>query len=157
MKYKNKLFAHILLLVAFDQAAKYLVRSNMYLGESIPVAPFLSLTYLTNTGIAFSMFQGANAVFALFTLAVLVFFFLWYRKNKNILPKILSAAFVLISAGALGNLIDRLFLGHVTDFIDVSFGSYHWPAFNVADSCISIGAVLLFIAILKTPKRPVEA
>jgi len=132
-------------LVFTDQATKYAVRTFLYPGETVPLTPFFQLTYLTNTGIAFSMFQGANAVFAVFSAAVVAVFAGWFVVNAPRIDALAKAALVLIISGATGNLIDRLTSGRVTDFLDFFAGGYHWPSFNAADSCISIGGVLLLI------------
>lgn len=140
-------------LIAFDQATKHLVRQNIALGDVKPVLSFFNLTYVTNTGIGFSLFQGANSFFALFTALVLAGFIAWYAVNARGLQGLVRTAVILVVSGAAGNLADRIQYGHVTDFLDVFYGAYHWPAFNVADSCISIGATLLFIWILISGKE----
>lgn len=133
-------------LIILDQATKHAVRAHFTLGESLSLAPFLQFTYLRNTGVAFSMFQGGNTIFAAITALVLIAICIWYARVRHTLPLVMRVSLLLIVAGAAGNLIDRVMLGYVTDFIDVFAGSYHWPAFNVADSCISVGGVLLFFA-----------
>jgi signal peptidase II len=122
----------------------------MYVGQSIEILPFVHLTYMTNTGIAFSMFQRANTVFIGFTVLALIGMAVWFIRQKGFQRGFLSTAVLLIFSGACGNVIDRVFRGAVVDFIDVSIGSYHWPAFNVADSCISIGGVILCILLIRT-------
>ena len=139
--------------VLLDQATKYAVRSSFYLGESRQIAPFFQLTYLTNTGIAFSMFQGGNTFFTVFTAFVIIGFGVWYAMNAPRLDGLIKTALVLVAAGAAGNLIDRLVFGHVTDFLDLYAGSYHWPSFNVADSCISVGGTLMLIWALKPAEK----
>lgn len=139
----------VLILVAADQLTKYIVGSRMYVGQSIEVLPFFHLTYLTNTGIAFSMFQQANAVFTVVTILALIGIAAWHFKSRGPRPRFMTPALFLIFAGACGNVIDRIFRGAVVDFIDISIGSYHWPAFNVADSCISAGGVILFIILFR--------
>ncbi len=143
------------ILVLIDQATKYAIRNSFYLGESRQVAPFFQLTYLTNTGIAFSMFQGANTFFMVFTILVIAGFAVWYAVNAANLDRLIKTALVLVVSGAAGNLIDRLAFGQITDFLDVFVGSYHWPSFNVADSCISVGGVLIFIWAVRpaSPKK----
>jgi signal peptidase II len=140
-------------LVLADQITKYLIRYSFSPGNVKPVWPFLQITYATNTGIAFSMFQGANVFFTIFTSVVLLGFIIWYTVNAPGLHGFIKAAAILVISGAAGNLIDRIALGHVTDFLDVFYGSYHWPAFNVADSCISAGGFFLFIWLLLSAKE----
>ncbi len=141
------------ILVAVDQAAKYLVRARFFPGETFSLTPFLHLTYLTNTGVAFSMFQGKNLLFAGLGLVAVAVFLLWYFRNRSSLTAAARTAFFLIIAGAVGNLIDRLVHGHVVDFIDVGIGRYHWPSFNVADSCITVGGVMIALTLLRTSER----
>lgn len=147
---------YIAVLVGLDQYTKYLVSHRFSLGESVPVTSFFHLTYVTNTGVAFSMFQNANAFFAAFAVIVLAGFAAWYWKNRQLLDRIMKTALLLIAAGAVGNLIDRLAHGFVIDFLDFSIGGYHWPSFNVADSCISVGGVFLFFRLLFPLKTAVE-
>ncbi len=150
-------FVLIPFLVAIDQLTKYLVRAQFALGESLPLLPFFQLTYVTNTGAAFGMFgsaQKANVFFIIFTVAVLVGSAVWYMRQRALLPRPAHAALLLITAGALGNLIDRVALGFVTDFLDVYAGSVHWPAFNVADSCLTVGGILLAYCVLMDGRVP---
>lgn len=135
-------------MVLLDQFTKYLVRTKLYLGEVVPVTPFFRITFITNTGVAFGMFQGGNVFFIIFTLLVLTAFYFWYRRWKDMLTSAVRNAFILILAGAIGNLIDRVVHGCVIDFLELHIKQYSWPAFNVADSCISIGGALLFVSIL---------
>lgn len=134
-----------LIVLILDQASKLLVESRMMLGESIVLIPdFLSLTYVRNTGMAFGLFQGRSDLLAVVVVLVLGAAIWWGRKlpwqsrETNVLAG-------LILSGAIGNLIDRFRLGFVIDFADVytPFSDYHWPAFNVADSAISISMVWL--------------
>lgn len=145
-KYIINPFMAVIGLIVVDQLTKTAVRAHFSLGESLPLMPLVQFTYLRNTGVAFSMFQGGNTVFAIITAIVLVGICIWYARVRHTLPLSMRVSLLLIVAGAAGNLIDRVMLGYVTDFIDVYAGSYHWPAFNVADSCISVGGVLLFIS-----------
>jgi signal peptidase II len=124
----------------------------MFPGQSLKIFSFLHLTYLTNTGVAFSMFQGANIFFIFFTLFVLAALIVWHRKNSAHFGRSVNLSILLIISGALGNLTDRIAHGHVIDFVDVSLGSYHWPSFNVADSCIAVGGVILFFSVFVLSK-----
>jgi signal peptidase II len=99
------------------------------------------------------MFQGANVFFSVFTALVLLGFIIWYVVNAPGLHGFIKAAAILVISGATGNLIDRLLFKHVTDFIDVFYGNNHFPAFNVADSCISVGGCCLFIWLLLSAKE----
>ena len=146
---KKYLLFLVLPLVAVDQFTKFLVLTHMEPGQSIPVFSFLQLTYVTNTGVAFSLFRsfsGANTFFALVTALVLALIAGFAIKNQGSLSPLMRSAFSLVIAGAVGNLIDRFVHGHVIDFIDIFAGTWHWPVFNIADSCISIGATLLLLS-----------
>lgn len=141
----------ILGIFASDRFTKELVKRKFFLGESVPLLPFFHLTHIENTGIAFGLGQGWNDFFigsSIFLLIVLLFLRRkWERAEPNNLK--LKIALALVIGGALGNLYDRIVYGRVTDFLDFFVGHYHWPAFNIADSSICIGAVLLFLSQLK--------
>ena len=133
--------------VALDQISKLWVRSNLELFQTVPITGCLSLTYVRNTGSAFGLF--ANQAFLLILVAIvgLVAILLLYRYLSRSSILVISAL-SLIFGGALGNLIDRLRFGYVTDFVDVRlWGDFHWPAFNVADSAITVGSIMLVIFI----------
>ncbi len=136
--------------VIIDQVTKMWIMESMRLHESIPVIPNLfSLTYIRNPGAAFGLLAGSSNAFrmvffgvtSLFALALLGTI-LVRLPEKDWMGQ-LSIAGIL--GGAIGNLIDRLRFGEVIDFLDVYIESYHWPAFNVADSAISVGVVFLII------------
>lgn len=145
------------LIALLDQATKLLVRRNFELYESVPVIDGLfNLTYIANPGAAFGLFAGLNSVwvnriFILITFAALPFVVYLYHEVAH-QEKRLAVSLILVGGGALGNLIDRLTIGPVTDFLDFYIGRYHWPAFNVADSCITIG-VLIMITTWLLPHR----
>jgi signal peptidase II len=143
----------ILAFILFDQLVKYAVRMYLFVGQTVVILPFFQLTYITNTGVAFGMFQGANLIFTIFTILVLSGFILWYTRHKSAMSGWLDWAVTLIMAGAFGNLVDRLILGHVVDFIEFHWAGHYFPAFNVADSCITIGGIMLFISFVKTEKH----
>lgn len=132
-------------IVASDQLTKYLAATHLVRG-SVELAPFLNLTLVHNTGAAFGFLNDAagwqNFFFvAIATIACIVIVFMLKRMSPR--DVLVGTGLALILAGALGNLIDRLIYGYVIDFIDFYYGSWHWPAFNVADSAITIGAVIL--------------
>jgi signal peptidase II len=142
------------LILLLDQITKFYVDSSMRLHESIPVIQgFFNITYVRNPGAAFGFLADASPLFrSIFFVAVtvlaiiLVVHYIWKSRAEE---PFLTFALALILAGAVGNLIDRVRLGEVIDFLDVYIGSYHWPAFNVADSAISVGAVILFIELTR--------
>ena len=140
LKREDNLFILIALgLILFDQITKYFIRTLMEQGQSLPlINNILHITYVQNTGIAFGLFQNTTLLLVWFSLIVLGLLFYFYDKI-DFIPR------TLIAAGIIGNLLDRIFLRFVVDFIDFRI----WPAFNVADSCLTIGVILLIIFILK--------
>jgi len=128
-------------LVILDQALKYLADKLISPFKPVELLPFLYLVNWRNEGTAFGMFKSfGNSLFIFISLAAIAVIFVMLIKGKED-PLGLS----LILGGATGNLIDRLFRGSVVDFIDVFAGRHHWPAFNVADSALTIGIGLIFI------------
>ena len=133
------LFASAIMVLA-DQISKTVIRLTMTLYESITVIPgFFHLTYITNDGMAF----GINFPFGIYIfsaisiiLTVILFWYLWTIREENIM---LRSGVAMILAGAIGNLIDRLLLGEVVDFLDFMIGDLHWYVFNFADSFVTIG------------------
>lgn len=144
----NWLIVSALVIVA-DQVTKQLIVRSMELFESIPVVPYLNLRLLHNTGAAFSLLADAGGwqrwFFVLLGAGVSAFILVWLRKMPAGQGKLLPLSLSLILGGALGNVIDRAMYGYVVDFIDVYYGAWHWPAFNVADSAITVGAVLFIL------------
>ena len=134
-------FIIIPLLIILDQATKYLADRFINPLNPVELLPFLHLVNLRNEGAAFGMFKSiGNNIFIIISLiAIGVIFFMLIKGKED--PLGLS----LILGGAIGNLTDRLFRGSVVDFIDVFAGRHHWPAFNVADSALTIGIGLIFI------------
>lgn len=133
------------LVIAADQVTKQLVVNNMALFDRLNLTPFLNLVYVHNTGAAFSSFAGAAPwFFVALSVAVSVGILIWLRRHPHD-QHLIAVALALILGGALGNAIDRATRGYVIDFIDVYAGSWHWPAFNVADSAICIGAAFLLL------------
>ncbi len=148
------LFASAIMVLA-DQISKTVIRSTMTLYESITVIPgFFHLTYITNDGMAF----GINFPFGIYIfsaisiiLTVILFWYLWTIREENI---ILRSGVAMILAGAIGNLIDRLLLGEVVDFLDFMIGDLHWYVFNFADSYVTIGmGIILYDSIVLEKKR----
>ncbi|HEX2791737.1 MAG TPA: signal peptidase II [Steroidobacteraceae bacterium] len=134
--------------IALDQLTKTAIEHSLGLYQSVVVLPVLEITRLHNTGAAFSFLADAAGwqrwVFTALAIIVSVALILWLRRIDRAATALASAV-SLILAGALGNVIDRLRLGHVIDFIQVHWGEHYFPAFNVADSAITIGAALLLL------------
>lgn len=132
--------------VVLDQASKLIVDSSMQLHETIPLMPYFNLTYVHNTGAAFSFLSEAGGwqrwFFAALAIVISAVLSVWLaRLQKH--ETLLAVALALVLGGAVGNLIDRLAYGYVIDFLDVYYKSWHWPAFNIADSAITLGVGLL--------------
>lgn len=134
--------------VVLDQVTKYAVEASFQQWETLPLIPFLNLTLTYNEGAAFSFLADAGGwqrwFFVVLACAVIAVLVGWlYRLQQE--ARWLALALALIIGGAVGNLIDRILLGKVVDFIDFYIGQWHWPAFNVADSAISVGVVILLL------------
>jgi len=152
-------FLIAVLVVLLDRFSKWLVASNIALHDSVSVLPFFRLTHVQNPGAAFGLFAESSsewkvAILILFSIVALAVVSALLWKNSHAMT-VTGVGLSLILGGAVGNLWDRLLSGRVVDFLDFYLGSYHWPAFNVADSAIVIGALLLVGEILFA-KAPAE-
>lgn len=154
MKYSYNLRWLILALFIFvlDQSSKWIACQYLALYHSVNVLPFFSLYLTHNTGAAFSFLSDANGwqrwFFSVFAGLVGVFIIMWlYRLPRH--HSLMAIALALILGGALGNVWDRLFLGYVIDFLLLHWHQFQWPVFNIADSAICIGAVLLFFCLCR--------
>ncbi len=139
-----------------DQLTKFVAADYLLRHGDIKLAPFLSLALVHNTGAAFGFLSSAsgwqNILFIVIaSLACLVILWLIWRMDKQ--DMLLAMGLMLILGGAAGNLADRLVHGYVIDFIDVYYRTWHWPAFNVADSAITLGAAILIWDALGLPKK----
>jgi signal peptidase II len=157
-------FIIAILVLLLDRVAKWAVASNIALHDSIAVIPgFFRLTHVQNTGAAFGLFAESSAqwkVGALVSfsiLALVVVSALLWKHSHSLSTTTIGLSLIL--GGAMGNLWDRMLTGHVVDFLDFYVGTYHWPAFNVADSAIVIGAILLVseIVFAKSPSETVKS
>lgn len=137
-----------LLVLIIDQLSKIYAAQVLSKGALVLIPGVLELTYLKNTGAAWGMFQGARIPFILLTVAFLILCLWFYKKKRGELTKLSRIILLLIFSGALGNLIDRVVLGYVRDMI--YFSLINFPVFNVADSAIVIGAILLVLETLLT-------
>jgi signal peptidase II len=133
------------LVIVLDQVTKYWVSQSLAPGAGVPVTPFFNLVLTYNTGAAFSFLSQASGwqrgffiLIAALASLLIIYFIRRYHREKRF-----SFGLSLILGGAVGNLWDRIVLGHVVDFLDFYIQAYHWPAFNVADSAITCGAALL--------------
>ncbi|MDY0383705.1 signal peptidase II [Trichlorobacter sp.] len=151
------LFSLIVVLgLVADQASKLYIHGSMSLHQSIPVLDGLfNITYLRNKGAAFSFLANASwriPFFITVTLVAAVVILVVLRKLR-VDQRLAQVALAMIFSGAIGNLIDRIRLGEVIDFLDVYWKSYHWPAFNVADSLICVGVALVAFDMLQEERR----
>jgi len=142
-----------------DQWTKFWINARLPLGSygpgaNIPVFPgFCNFVHVGNTGAAWSMFSGASTILALLAVGTLFAVFFW-RRHLGLRQPMAQMAFGLLCGGICGNLTDRLLHGHVIDFIDLHFGSYIYPTFNVADSGICVGVFGYILWSLKQPVPP---
>jgi signal peptidase II len=144
----------VLTILVLDQLTKMIVDRTMSLHQSIPIIDgFFSLTYVRNTGAAFGIFSGSHEAFRLpFLILVSVLalgFVVVMLKRLRDEETGLITALSLIIGGAIGNLVDRVLYGEVIDFLDFYWSNYHWPAFNVADSCITVGVLITLYYLIK--------
>lgn len=148
MKKKSAFFIFISFLLALDQLTKYFVAKNIVHYGSVDVIPgFFKIIHIHNKGAIFGFFSHSNSSLVPFLLKVssliALGFVLYYFLKTPVSDRFMNFSLALILAGALGNQVDRFSRGFVIDFLDISFWGWHWPTFNVADMCISSGAVLL--------------
>jgi len=155
---KGRFLLAALAVLALDQWTKWLIEAHLPQHASIEVWPsFLSLTHVRNSGVAFGLFASGEAWSArlvlaglgLAALAVVAAYFLPTPGEQRRLLLALS----LVLGGAVGNLLDRFASGAVTDFLDLSWGRHHWPAFNIADGAITVGLILLSFDALRAERR----
>ena len=137
-----------LIVIGLDQLTKYLIMTHLNPYESVSILPFFSFVLLFNTGSAFSFLNDAGSwhlwffvvLSCLMSIVILVWFF---KTPAHNIVQLVSLSLIL--GGAVGNLLDRMCRGHVIDFLDLYYNNYHWPAFNIADSAICIGAIMLLV------------
>ena len=145
----------VFFVVLADQISKALIFEFLTQnGPTMFVTSFFNLVTAWNTGVSFSMFNnlGHYGVYILsgFSLTVIAFLMYWMCREKN---KLMQVALGFVVGGALGNVIDRVRIGAVFDFLDLHLGTQHWPAFNVADSFICIGALLIIFGNIHLPRK----
>lgn len=154
MKKENGLYWLMTSTIVFfiDIASKFWILNKFHLYESINVLPFFSITYVQNIGAAFSIFEGQRWMLAAVALLISgAILYMLYRNKRQ--QKLENFSLSLILGGALGNLFDRLYHGFVVDFLDVNFGSWHYPTFNIADCAICIGIGLFILSSYKKPQK----
>ncbi len=154
LRNKKSYLAVILAIIVTDQLSKWLVVRSLPLERTKDVVKgFFRLWHVRNSGAVWGFFNGQDGglapkiITALAIAALLTVLYFFLRTGKGARLELVSFTFIL--GGALGNIIDRLRLGYVVDFLDVFINSWHWPTFNVADSCITIGVLLLALSLFK--------
>jgi len=154
----SPLIITLFVIVIIDQITKFYIAGNFELHQSVEIIRgFFNITYIRNAGVAFGMFSNLKGSFipiifiAIYIVAIISIVIL-YRETHGYSHIALS----LIFSGAIGNLIDRIFRGEVVDFLDFHWQNHHWPAFNVADSCITVGVGLLMITMIKNRGQRTE-
>lgn len=140
----KRLILTVLGILILDQSSKIAVENLLPLGHSVPLLSFFAFTHVQNTGAAFGFLAQSNKLFIGLTVVILA---LLVKMHKELVAQgpWARVGISLVWGGALGNLVDRLRNGAVTDFLDVYWRAWHWPAFNVADSAISVGVGLLLL------------
>ena len=140
----------VALVITSDQLSKLWIRTHLALGESLPITDRLSLVYIGNTGSAFGLLANQAFLLAAISIASLLFILLFLRYlSPATTLNMVSVGFIL--SGAVGNLIDRLRFGYVTDFIYFRlWGDFHWPAFNIADASIVVGVIVLICSFYRS-------
>jgi signal peptidase II len=151
-------------LIVVDQYTKFMVALHIPLNYSIQVIEDLfNLTHIRNSGVAFGLFADQQSEYkalmfiTISTIAIMAILVIFHQNPKD--KKIVQTGLILIFSGAIGNLIDRTLHGEVIDFVDVVINGYHFPAFNVADSCITIGVSLMVLDLFcgqSEPETPTE-
>jgi signal peptidase II len=136
-----------------DQVTKQLIVRQLGWFDVLPVMPHFNLVHMRNTGAAFSMLSGASPVFFILLGTAVSLGILWWLRRNPTGQTLVAIALSLILGGALGNVIDRASRGYVIDFLDFYWGSWHFAAFNVADSAITLGAGLLILDMVLESRR----
>ncbi|RZO90176.1 MAG: signal peptidase II [alpha proteobacterium HIMB59] len=140
-------------IILFDQLTKILVIKNFQLYESMSIFPLFNLTFVVNYGFAFGFLNNSslNQIIVICVIFSIIAYFLYLLFKTQ--DQFFRFSLILVLSGAVGNFIDRVIHGFVIDFIDIYLGSYHWPAFNIADSSITLGFILIMFNILFLNKK----
>lgn len=145
-----------LVIIIVDQITKGIASAQLTMFDPVAVLPSFNFTLMHNQGAAFSFLSDAGGwqrwFFTILASIVSIAIIIWIKKLKP-KEKMTAVSLSLILGGAIGNLIDRVRFGYVVDFIDVYYDTYHWPAFNIADSAITVGAVIMIIASFKSENK----
>lgn len=149
----KKIVVYSGILVLLDQIIKFLITHFIALGDTISIIPGLfHLTYVKNIGAAWSILEGRGVLLILITLIAIAAIYLVFLKDKNFTAKE-TLLYSLLMGGIMGNLLDRIFRGYVIDYLDFTLGSYQYPIFNIADTCIVIAAICIIIQLIGEEKN----
>lgn len=153
MKKKNiSLYIITLVLLMLDQIIKYIVDKSLDLMQSIKVIEnFFSITYVRNDGAAWSILSGNRIFLIMITIVAMILIYVFFIKNKK-LSRLENVTYGILYSGIIGNLLDRIFIGSVIDYLDFNIFGYNFPVFNLADMCIVISVILLVILIFRGEK-----
>lgn len=146
---KKKVYLISFILLVIDFFSKLIIKTNNINTTIIP--DFFSISYVKNTGAAFSIFEGYSIIFII--IAILAIIYIDKKFIKERLNKLQMILFALLVGGILGNLLDRIIYGYVIDFLSFKIGNYYFPIFNIADICIILGVCLLIIDIVRGEKN----
>tara|TARA_Y100000746_G_scaffold229140_1_gene238334 strand:+ start:1006 stop:1485 length:480 start_codon:yes stop_codon:yes gene_type:complete len=151
----NNKLTFLIFLIFTDQLSKLFIAKNLNLGQSLSLFPFVDITLVFNTGVAFSLFSdgGNQGRWLLVILVLLVLVYLTYVLIKENLNEFESISLLMVLGGGIGNLLDRTFRGHVVDFIHLYYENYSFYIFNLADTYISIGVIIYLIGMIYQFKK----
>ncbi len=145
-----------IVVVILDQFSKQLVESKLLVFETLPLLSWLNFTLVYNEGAAFSFLSDQDGwqrwFFIVLALVISTVLVIWISRLKET-DRLVAVALSLLLGGALGNVIDRILFGHVVDFIDIYYKQWHWPAFNIADSAITLGVILILVDAVRSGNR----
>ena len=154
MKNRENVYKWVVLVFALDQILKIIIQKTMNLYQEISIIPkFFSLVYVKNSGAAFSILEDATLLLIVISVLFIIVIDKTIKKEEPNLNKLSILSLGMIIGGIFGNLIDRILYRSVIDFISFTFGSYHFPIFNIADIGITVGVFLLFIDYLRKDKK----
>lgn len=146
---KKRIYSVSLIIIVIDIVSKIFISNNNI--NQIVIPNFFSITFVKNIGAAFSLLEGYNLLFI--CLAIFAIIFICRKYINENLNKLQEISITLLISGIIGNLIDRIIYGYVIDFLSFKFGNYYFPVFNIADICITIGACLLIIDLIRGEKN----
>ena len=150
----NKVFIFFIFFtfVFLDLISKFLVKSNLFLNQTIKLNEFLDLVYVQNYGVSFGLLSGIVSYWILIIIGIVIVFLILYLATVS-KKKLEKLSYFIIIVGAISNILDRAINTYVVDFILIHYEDYYWPAFNLADIYITIGIIMLIVSFFKVPKE----